>query len=56
MAVAGILSAGADEGRERVPCLCGQLVEAAREELDRVPLELALQLLIAPEDGLGQAP
>ena len=34
---------------QRRPCLGGQLVEAAREELDRVALELALQLLVALE-------
>lgn len=48
-----ILRSGADEGRQCGPCVCGEPVEAAPEELDRVALELALQLLVARENGLG---
>ena len=42
---------GADEARQRRARLRRQLVEAAPEELDRIPLELALQLLVALEHG-----
>ena len=45
-----IVRTGADEAGQRGPRLRGQLVEAAPEELDRVALELALQLLVALED------
>ena len=46
-----IFRARADEPRERRPRLGDQAVEATREELDGIALELALKLLITGEDG-----
>ena len=46
-----ILGSCADEAGERRTSLGQQIVEAATEELGGVPLELALQLLVAGEHG-----
>ena len=46
-----ILGSRADEAGERRASLGQQIVEAASEELGGVPLELALQLLVAGEHG-----
>ena len=46
-----IVGSRAEEGGQRGARPGRQLVESAGEELDRVALELALQLLVAREDG-----
>ena len=46
-----VLGSGADESGKRRASLGQQIVEAATEKLRGVPLELALQLLVAGEHG-----